>query len=296
MPDENLATSSDTATPLRSLLGNMRSSDAARITLPEFLPMNPKLWIILVEQHFKVFGIENDTMKLTLLSAKLPQNAILSVDDLLTDEKLTPTQQYASVKQRLIQLYNRSEEEKLSELLSGVALGNRKPSALLNEMRILAGNNVNEGILKRLWLNRLPTRIQEHLLISQDTLEVLSTMADQLAQMMTTTGCHAIEASTSNVSAIATGNGGDRLSRLEEMVLQLTKEIGELKARPRSFSRNRFRTRSRGPTTERTRSPSAIRGKCYYHYKFGEKAFRCRSPCDYTKDTSAERQSPKQEN
>ncbi|KMQ82107.1 retrovirus-like pol polyprotein [Lasius niger] len=56
-------------------------------------------------------------------------------------------------------------------------LGDRKPSRLLLEMRSKASSQIGDDILKSLFLQRLPTTVQQILAISDD-LDKLAKMAD----------------------------------------------------------------------------------------------------------------------
>ncbi|GFU31430.1 uncharacterized protein NPIL_147101 [Nephila pilipes] len=83
-----------------------------------------------------------------------------------------------ALRTRLCSQYVNSEEQRLRGLISGMQLGDRKPSRLLLEMRGKAGNRIAEELLKSLFLQRLPTHVQQILAISNDQLEKLAEMAD----------------------------------------------------------------------------------------------------------------------
>ncbi|CAK9813868.1 hypothetical protein ANTPLA_LOCUS8015 [Anthophora plagiata] len=80
----------------------------------------------------------------------------------------------------MIELLSKSDEANLRRLLSGLELGNRKPSELLRKMTQFAGANVGENALRTLWMQRLPSRVQEVLTIIDDaSLERLTKVADK---------------------------------------------------------------------------------------------------------------------
>nr|XP_042913628.1 uncharacterized protein LOC122273666 [Parasteatoda tepidariorum] len=81
---------------------------------------------------------------------------------------------YDSLKQRSIEIFSISEERRLKKLLQEIALGDRRPSALLRQMQDLAGDRDGDALLKSLWLQRLPTQMQAILSTSSDTLNKLS--------------------------------------------------------------------------------------------------------------------------
>lgn len=70
---------------------------------------------------------------------------------------------YDNLKEQLIKRFADSHEKQLRTLLLGIELGNKKPSQLLREMKTLAGTDATEGLLRTLWLQRLPDRIQQML-------------------------------------------------------------------------------------------------------------------------------------
>ena len=63
---------------------------------------------------------------------------------------------YHVIKDKLPSIYDTSEDENLNQLLHGVCLGDRLPSDLLSHMQRLGGSNVGTGLLKKLFLERLP--------------------------------------------------------------------------------------------------------------------------------------------
>ncbi|GFR30249.1 uncharacterized protein TNCT_265511 [Trichonephila clavata] len=53
-------------------------------------------------------------------------------------------------------------------------LGDRKPSRLLLEMRSKAGSRISEEMLKSLFIQWLPTHVQQILVISNDQLDEMA--------------------------------------------------------------------------------------------------------------------------
>ncbi|GBN93685.1 hypothetical protein AVEN_110323-1 [Araneus ventricosus] len=74
-------------------------------------------------------------------------------------------------------------------------IGDRKPSRLLFEMRSKAENKIREELLKSLFLQRLPSHVQQILAISNDELGRLAEMVDGI--MAAATDTVAIQAVTS---------------------------------------------------------------------------------------------------
>ncbi|KAF8785215.1 hypothetical protein HNY73_010787 [Argiope bruennichi] len=130
---------------------------------------------------------------------------------------------------RLCSQYTQSEEQKLKDVISGMQLGDRKPSQLLVEMRNKADSKINEEVLKFLLLQRLPTQVQQILAIVNDKLERLAEMAD---------GIMAAATYTISIQAVS--------SEEASMQATLIEISSRLEARSRSHSREsgrRFRQR-----------------------------------------------------
>ncbi|GIY74596.1 uncharacterized protein CDAR_367961 [Caerostris darwini] len=107
-------------------------------------------------------------------------------------------------------------------------LGDRRPSRLLLEMRSKAGARINDDLQKSLFLQRLPTNIQQILAISNDK---LAEMADDI---MSTSSAPLVNA------VAASANQPD----LRTMLCEITSGQ-EARTRKQSRGRNQRRSASR---------------------------------------------------
>ncbi|GFT91812.1 uncharacterized protein NPIL_242421 [Nephila pilipes] len=142
-------------------------------------------------------------------------------------------------------------------------LGDRKPSRLLLEMRSKADSRISEELLKSLFIQRLPTHVQQILAISDDPLDKLAAMAD---------GIMAVAGPTSSIHVINAEN-----QNLRTMLLEISSRLSRLETRERSTSRGsegRFRRRS-------SSRESGAHTHCWYHRRFKERATKCRKPCSF---------------
>ncbi|GBM66744.1 Retrovirus-related Pol polyprotein from transposon 297 [Araneus ventricosus] len=154
---------------------------------------------------------------------------------------------YDALRKGLCSQYADSEEQRLRDLISGMQLGDRKPSCLSLEMRSKAENKISEELLKSLFLQRLPTHMQQILAISNDKLDRLAEMADSI--MAAATDSVAIHAVTSEEV------------NLQTTLMEISSRLSHLKARSRSHSREsgrRFRPRS---ASREVGNPA----HCWYH-------------------------------
>lgn len=87
----------------------------------------------------------------------------------------------------------------------------------------------------------------------------------------------------------ASENSAERLQAIKNVILPLITKIpawvtAQALCRDRStwfHHRSRSRPRSHSRSRPRSRSRSRLRSYCFYHYRFGTQARRCRSPCGF---------------
>ena len=160
--------------------------------------------------------------------------------------------------------------------MSSEQLGDQKPSHLLRRLRNLANSNIQEGFIKELWLQRLPPNVKQILAISKDDLDNMAIMADQIMANSEASGVAAIK---SNENKWET-NDSATLQRL------LIDTLKRLDVRDNRGSRGNSRRRDRTPSRSRPSSGNRQQADeitCYFHRKFGDKAHKCRSPCQFEK-------------
>ncbi|XP_015189259.1 PREDICTED: uncharacterized protein LOC107073225 [Polistes dominula] len=162
----------------------------------------------------------------------------------------------------------------------GVELGDKKPSELWREMKRLAGDSVSEKMLLTLWMQRMPTRAQEILAIVDENTSPakLAEMGDKILERERLPETAAITEAASIESAAQTTTNREA-AEIKQEIAQLTEKIEKLmrgRRKYRSF-RGRSRSRSRSSSTHRNND-----GLCYYHWKFAERLWKCRSPCKWT--------------
>ncbi|GBL88488.1 hypothetical protein AVEN_218368-1 [Araneus ventricosus] len=130
-------------------------------------------------------------------------------------------------------------------------------------MRSKAENKISKELLKSLFLQRLPTHVQQILAISNDKLDRLAEMADGI--MAAATDSIAIRAVTSEEA------------NLQATLMEISSRLSRLEARSRSHSREsgrRFWPRS---ASREVGNPA----HCWYHQRFKQRAQQCRPPCSF---------------
>ncbi|GBN10788.1 hypothetical protein AVEN_205025-1 [Araneus ventricosus] len=92
-----------------------------------------------VEAQFAINGITSEETKFNYLVAQLESRYIENIWDIIKD---TGSQKYSAAKDRLMQTFRESETQQIKRLLTGLELGDMKPSQLLRKMRSLGDSEI----------------------------------------------------------------------------------------------------------------------------------------------------------
>nr|XP_042909054.1 uncharacterized protein LOC122271523 [Parasteatoda tepidariorum] len=236
----------------------------ARVTVkpPPFWRANPELWFRQIESQFTLAGVSTESTKFHHVVAALQPEELAIISDIVISPPVDKP--FAALKKRLCSQYAESEAQRLRDLISGMQLGDRRPSRLLLEMRNKAGARINDEILKSLFLQRLPTNVQQILAISNDNLDKLAEMAD------------GIMATTTNAQSVSVVADSTDQTDLRSLLTEITARLARLEARTSDRSRSTSQKRS----TSRSRQ-SANSQYCWYHKIFKQRATKCRPPCSF---------------
>lgn len=247
---------------------------AVSIKLPDFWKNDPNMWFAQAEAQFNLAKITKDETKFWHIIAKIDQSVICHVSDLVSNPPAED--KYKSVKDRLIARFASSPQARLEQLLSSCDLGDFRPTHLLARMsEVATGLNVDENLMKMLFLQRMPPNVRTVLAISDGSLAKLAEMADKMIDCssnisaVTVSTREQVSVNTVDTTSTATKQSSDFASLKEEIEV-LTAEIRRLKSGP-------FRSRNRSLSRSRTMNDSI----CWYHRKYGGTAEHCREPCTY---------------
>ncbi|GFR27780.1 retrovirus-related Pol polyprotein from transposon 17.6, partial [Trichonephila clavata] len=147
------------------------------VKIPPFWEEKPEIWFFQVEAQFSIANINQEETKFNYLVAQLDPKFIENIWDIIQSNEKN---KYSCAKSRLLSTFKESEEKSIKKLLTGISLGDMKPSQLLRKMKSLAGDNITEKVLRILWLDKLPDSIKNILVVSSENLENLSVMADKI--------------------------------------------------------------------------------------------------------------------
>lgn len=232
------------------------------VKLPPFWRLNPAVWFKQLESQFALAGITEELTKFHHVVSALQNEELTVVTDLIINPPAT--KQYEALKLRLCTQYADSENQRFKDLISGMQLGDKKPSRLLLEMRGKASSHIGDELLKTLFLQRLPAHVQQILAISSDSLEKLAEMAD---------GIMAVTDTAPTVQAVTNCD----FTNLKNMIEEMSSRLAKLEVRSRSRSKSPFR-RQRSRST----SQDDKHAQCWYHWRFKEKANKCIKPCNFS--------------
>ena len=164
--------------------------NAIAVKLPHFWTINPEIWFHQAEAQFAWRYVVSEETKYYHVLAALDQNTAQCLLDLLSNPPAAT--KYTAIKQHLLSTFALSETDRAAKLLNMPPLGDRKPSALMDEMLVLLGNHQACFIFKHLFLQHMPDDIRITLASEQtDDLRRLAQKADALwlAQLQTPELC-----------------------------------------------------------------------------------------------------------
>lgn len=171
---------------------------------------------------------------------------------------------YDTLRQKLQERFTESEERRLQKL----------------EMREL-GPQLNEDILKTLWLQRLRPHVQAILSNTPGDMAHVIITADKIQEVFDMRGVHEI----SHVKPAADNAALNARTEFDEMHNQMAEMKLQIAAATRaSRQHQRGRSPNRSSNSNRRRSISRVRDYCWYHNCFGDKANKCIKPCTFTQE------------
>lgn len=222
----------------------------------------------------------SDESKYQIVISKLSQEIIAQVTDILLNPP--ETKKYEILKQKLIKIYEESEDRQVKKLIGEMELGDQKPSQLMRKMQDLARGRVTNETLTVMWQSHLPSSVRSVLAVTDSKdMETLATIADKIMENLTP---------IQNVDSVQPKTSGrDDLVIAE--INKLSNRLKNLETRSRSpwkrdyRYRNTSRSRSNHRNSRNHRTPTPVNPNwlCYYHYKFRHKANKCVDPCSWNK-------------
>ncbi|XP_064470410.1 uncharacterized protein LOC135385160 [Ornithodoros turicata] len=236
------------------------------------------------ESQFALGHITSQIIKFHHVLSVLPEDVLVQIADTLsTPAALEP---YDVLKAAVIGRSQASDRQRLQEIISSEALGDRKPSDLLRHMQVVLGNaSFDEKLLRELFLSKLPPTVQLALSAADATnLAALASRADKAMELYADSSFSTNLASVSSNAmhcqpSLAQSQDNSDLSPLRDEIRRLADLLDGSLSRDQPSSRrpDQRRARSRFPTPP----PSRRRQLCWFHKRSGRRARRCESPCNW---------------
>ncbi|XP_063830235.1 uncharacterized protein LOC135079508 [Ostrinia nubilalis] len=247
--------------------------------IPEFWCDQPRLWFIQCEA---ILGPQklSDEARFNLVVAKLGKEVIQQVSDILL--KPPDTKKFDALKERLLKAYEESELRQFQKLLSGMELGDQKPSQLLRRMKDLAREKIPDETLRIMWQGHLPSSVRAVLAVSESQdLENLAAVADKI--METSRPLQVAEVNSTPLS-----DSSFILAEIAKLSLKI-RDMERGRNQYKRFNNNRSRSRSTSRARNMSRrTPDSPGWLCYYHHKFRQRAIKCVEPCAWKKPEQKE--------
>ncbi|GFW42863.1 hypothetical protein TNCV_1212701 [Trichonephila clavipes] len=144
---------------------------AVNIKIPPFWTDRPEIWFYQVEAQFQISRISLEETKLHYLVSQLEPKYVENIWDIGNSKSDT---KYTDSKNRLLSLFKESENLRIKRLLTGIELGDMKPSQLLQKLKTVATSDISDNLIKTLWLEKLPESIKNILVVSDENLSKLA--------------------------------------------------------------------------------------------------------------------------
>ncbi|GFW56770.1 transposon Ty3-G Gag-Pol polyprotein [Trichonephila clavipes] len=130
---------------------------AVSIKIPPFWTDRPEIWFYQVEAQFQISRISLEETKFHYLVSQLEPKYVENIKDIVNSKSDT---KYTDSKNRLLSFFRESENIRIKRLLTGIELGDMKPSQLLQRLQTVATSDISENLIKTLRLEKLPEPIK----------------------------------------------------------------------------------------------------------------------------------------
>ena len=232
-----------TAEQVQNALGAATAA-AVSIKLPPFWPDKTDLWFAQAEAQFTIRNITAEKTKYAYLVTMLDSQTAAQAMDLI---RTPPEAPYTALKKRLTKVFAITDSEKAAKILDMDGLGDKTPSQCLTVMLNLVPKGQDPGFLFReVFLRQLLTDIRT-----------------QLAQ------------------STRTGTGPEDLRAL---ALEADKYFSSMGSRISTVAAQPMTVPQVPGLSADAEFVNAVSGRklCFFHARFGNKARKCESPCQWT--------------
>lgn len=139
-------------------MASEETQNAVAIKLPTFWTAQARVWFRQAEAQFAIKGVKDDLTKYYYVVSALDQHTATRLLDLL--DQPPDVNKYQSIKHRLLTTFSLTCSQRASALLDMAPLGDRIPSALMDEMLALLGDHTPCFLFRELFLRHMPAEVR----------------------------------------------------------------------------------------------------------------------------------------
>lgn len=228
---------------------NQWTSNRSRRPAPPFNKTCVDAWFRLLDLWFEDEGQHNNDAFKFRTTISLMDCQLLQVE-FYEFLRSPPTENaYITLRTAVVKHFASSESERFSQLVSGIQLGDSRPSHLLTKLRKVA-SGCPESLLRNFWLQRLPDPSQSLIRMFAENNKALT--LTELAEMADT--------------SMNTGSSINVVSKEPAYVSELRKSIEVLSAQVKQMR-------------SRSQSPKRNGELCNFHRRFRNAARNCEEHC-----------------
>ncbi|CAE1293083.1 unnamed protein product [Acanthosepion pharaonis] len=161
-----------------------------------FNTINVHVWFSQLSAIFRTKRIQSQNACFAYVVEKLPPNIASVVSDLFdnipTENPFDVLKEANCIKDRKVKF-----ERRINDLFNTLQLDQNKPTQLLRKMKNLLGNNtMSKTLLRKLWLDKLPTHTAQILATLPEDLDLIrvAEIADRIVEARTLNNIHIFSA------------------------------------------------------------------------------------------------------
>lgn len=221
-----------------------------------------------LESWLEANAIFNDDQRLMYLKMAIDGDTHTYVKSAL--DRPPPTHKYESLKAAILRAHSETEQRRMQNLISGISLGNRRPTQMLAQMRDQYRGDMDHPVIRSLFLSRLPDTTRQILcgMIQNRPHNVPEISTEEVAHMADSI----IDGGSSNQSVNAvSASQSSEFSELKKQMETLASRVEQLLGAVGDKHKNR--------TAGGSQQPSDV---CYFHRAYGKNKHankKCVEPC-----------------
>lgn len=122
------------------------ATTTVRLPWPTMVRDNIELWFIQIDHWFTVNRITSDSTRFSTVAAAFDSSLLQQIYETIRNPPAAG--KYEAIKNAVIRNFTESEQRSAQQFVSGLQLGDKKPSHLLNDLLRIGGENQDERFVK----------------------------------------------------------------------------------------------------------------------------------------------------